>query len=378
MVISTQRSFWLSIWGFTLLWSISLLSHAPSCSCTSFVVVAFIFSLLYTFHHIRIAEWDLAYAESIWLVLSVCSMLVSQDATSVFRKWMPSRCVRCHMGGYNYSLLTHTLSTNKRCSYQELDQANRVWSGTQFSLPFHLSDPSWVTRIFPACLYTSLPGGLSLLVPACCFMWYCMTDLMTCVTQLPIWLLRSLPGCWSFFFFFLLWLSFYAPLGFGLANHSALSVRYMKRERPPAAGSALCPPLFHRNAPVPLSSELTVTATVARPACHACGALQKERCFILYLAGTQLNWTVRPRQYDTICFLPCSGPRAGCWGISCYLSTLELVKWTIQETPLPTLSSVAQFVPARLQNWIVSHIDAKVKMKNKKWRKRKCLPAYII
>lgn len=71
-----------------------------------------------------------------------------------------------------------------------------------------------------------------------------------------------------------------------------------------------------------LSPELAVTATVATPACHVCSALH----FILYLAGTELNWTVKPRKYDTICFLPCSSPGAWSQGISCYLSVLGPVK----------------------------------------------------
>lgn len=39
---------------------------------------------------------------------------------------------------------------------------------------------SQVARLCPACLSASLPGGSTLLVPACCFMGHCVTDLMTC------------------------------------------------------------------------------------------------------------------------------------------------------------------------------------------------------
>lgn len=43
-----------------------------------------------------------------------------------------------------------------------------------------LSGSLQVAVLCPACLYASLPGGFPRLVPACCFMWHRVTDLMTC------------------------------------------------------------------------------------------------------------------------------------------------------------------------------------------------------
>lgn len=87
------------------------------------------------------------------------------------------------------------------------------------------------------------------------------------------------------------------------------------------------------------------------PQLAMCSALWKERRFTLCLAGAELNWTVRLRKYDTICFLPCSGSGAWCQGISCYLSVLGPVKWAIQEMPLLTLSSIAPCTLAGLHCW---------------------------
>lgn len=148
-----------------------------------------------------------------------------------------------------------------------------------------------------------------------------------------------------------------------------------KREWPPAASSTLCPPC--RQSECPSASEASfswtpVTAMAATPDCHVCGALWKERCFILYLAGAELNWTVRPRKYDTICFLPCSGPSAWCQDISCYLSVLGLVKWASQETLLRTLSSVAQFILVRLQGCIYFFPWLP------KWKKKKKSSCFLI
>lgn len=131
-----------------------------------------------------------------------------------------------------------------------------------------------------------------------------------------------------FFFFCCDWIST-ASLSIWLANDSALSVKRMKRENDlllPVPPCAL--PVFSLQSECTcalealLSPELAVTATVATPACHVCSALH----FILYLAGTELNWTVKLRKYDTICFLPCSSPGAWSQGISCYLSVLGPVK----------------------------------------------------
>lgn len=230
-------------------------------------------------------------------------------------------------------------------------RGNRVWRGApcpRLSLPAS----SQVAEPCPACLSASLPGGFSLLVPACCFMWHRVTDLMTCDLTVH---LATQEFAQLFTFFCCDWISI-ASLSIWLANHSALSVKWMKRESDlllPVPPCAL--PVFDQNAPVlrrlPLSPELAIASTAAIPACHVCGALWKERRFILYLAGAELNWTVRPRKYDTICFLPCSGSGTWCQGISCYLSALGPVKWAIQETPLLTLPSTAQFILASLHCW---------------------------
>lgn len=156
-------------------------------------------------------------------------------------------------------------------------------------------------------------------------------------------------GCLSIFC--CAWI-FTASLSIWLANHSALSVKETKRQ---SDLLLLVPfyalPIFHCNAPGPwrllLSPELAIAVTASSPACHVCSALWKKGRFILYLADTELNWTVRPRKYDTICFLPCSGSGTWCQGIGCYLSVLSPVKWTISETPLLPLSSIAQFILVR-------------------------------
>lgn len=60
------------------------------------------------------------------------------------------------------------------------------------------SASSWVAVLCSACLSASLPGGSSLLAQACCFMWHCVTDLMTC--ELTVHLATS-EFAWLFLFF---------------------------------------------------------------------------------------------------------------------------------------------------------------------------------
>lgn len=63
--------------------------------------------------------------------------------------------------------------------------------------------------LYPACLSASLPGGSSLLVPACCFMWCCVTDLMTCDPTVH---LATPEFTWLFPFFFFAVTEFPLPL----------------------------------------------------------------------------------------------------------------------------------------------------------------------
>lgn len=162
-------------------------------------------------------------------------------------------------------------------------------------------------------------------MPAWCFLWHCLTDSMTCD---PIVHLDAIEFARLLIFVCYDWVSIAPFSGFLTCKPLCFVCQtYEQREWLPCLWFY---PLFTRtHLGFFLQDLLSVAEKPPKFIMRVVPCEQRDVLFCIWQTLNLTNWTEMPRQYDTICFLPCSGFSAGCPGISYYLSILELVKSTI-------------------------------------------------